>query len=77
MDDAEILISKDKETDEKTENEVNNDRSIARPRQRAVASNDGSYSCDECEKSFNDRSNMRKHKKSKHEGETSIYILHF
>merc|ERR1739838_501860 len=68
MDDSEILISKDKETDVKTENEVNNDRSIAKPRQRAVANNDGRYSCDECEKSFSDRSSMAKHKKSKHEG---------
>merc|ERR1712051_430962 len=52
----------------KEEQTGNNERSIARPRQKAVANtnSEGSVNCDECEATFSHDDNLYTHKKSKH-----------
>merc|ERR1712051_150430 len=72
MDDTDIFLTENNDkTNVKAESKVNSDRSVAKARQRSVANDDGNYSCDECEAKFTDRSNLSRHKKSKHEGVTS------
>ena len=45
------------------------ERSVAKPRQRSVANNDGNFSCNECEATFSRQWLLTRHKQSKHEGE--------
>merc|ERR1712051_1173779 len=52
----------------KREETKNTERSIARPRQKAVAKSEGRVNCDECEAAFSSKTNLGHHKKSKHEG---------
>merc|ERR1711936_696228 len=52
----------------KREQTKNTERSIARPRQKAVANSEGRINCDECEATFSSGSNLYTHKKSKHGG---------
>merc|ERR1719427_634632 len=53
----------------KREQTRNTERSIARPRQKAVANSEGRVNCDECEATFSSKTNLWHHKKAKHEGE--------
>merc|ERR1719397_1483321 len=69
MDDTDILLTENNEdTKVKAETNVTSERSVARPRPRSVGNNDGRFSCDECEATFNQSGHLGRHKKSKHEG---------
>merc|ERR1719397_719700 len=69
MDDTDILLTENNEdTKVKAETNVTSERSVARPRPRSVGNNDGNFSCDECEATFNQSGHLGRHKKSKHEG---------
>ena len=52
----------------KSEQTRNTERSIARPRQKAVANSKGRFICDECEATFTENGSLTKHKQSKHLG---------
>ena len=60
------------DTTVKAEMKVTSERSVAKPRQRSVASTDGRFSCDECEATFTQSWLVGRHKKSKHEGEVDF-----
>ena len=69
MDDTDILLTEHNDnTNVKAETKVTSERSVAKPRQRSVASTDGRFSCDECEATFVEAGKVKRHKQSKHEG---------
>merc|ERR1712051_1137023 len=63
------ITESSEETEVKAETNVTSERSVAKPRQRSVASTDGRFNCDECEAKFTFSTALSRHKKSKHEGE--------
>ena len=64
-----LLTESNDDTNVKAETNVPAERSVARHRQRSVASTDGRFSCDECEATFSLAKDVTRHKKSKHEGD--------
>ena len=73
LDETNILLAENNDdTNVKAEMIVTPERSVAKPRQRSVASTDGRFSCDECEATFAVSWLVGRHKKSKHEGEVDF-----
>ena len=57
----------------KREQTLNTERTLSRPRQKSdksIVNSEGRFNCDECEATFRFRSDVGKHKRSKHEGKT-------
>ena len=69
----EETINEERTTEEpgevKIEQNRKTERSIARPRQKAVTNNEGRVNCDDCDSTFTTTGSLNLHIKTKHEGE--------